>query len=95
MHWRVKPAFPNLLFVAVPEEATRVAKLMAGEADFAPINYDSINPATVTRESIPRTEMFPGTLIGIITADGNRGVMRVDSVTDTQLTLTFRVYANF
>ena len=41
-HWRVKPAFQNLLFVAVPEEATRVAKLRAGEADFAPINYDSI-----------------------------------------------------
>ena len=68
--------------------------ILAG-VDINAITFDSINPAQVNRESIPRTEMFPGTLIGIITADGNRGVMRVDSVTDTQLTLTFRVYANF
>ncbi len=62
--------------------------------DINAINYDAINPSIVNRESIPRTELFSGTLIGITTADGNRGVMRVDSVTDTQISLTFKVYSN-
>lgn len=62
--------------------------------DINAVNFDSINPAVVTRENIPRTELFPGTLIGVTTADGNRGVLRVDAVSDTQITLTFRVYSN-
>jgi len=42
-HWRVKPDFQNITFLLVPEEATRVAMLKTGEADMAPINYDSID----------------------------------------------------
>jgi len=61
--------------------------------DLNAITYDTINPASVTRDSIPRTEFFPGTLIGVITADGNRAVLRVDAVSDTQLTATFKVYS--
>lgn len=57
------------------------------------VHYDLINPALITRGDIPRNEMAPGTLIGIITADGNRGVLRVDAVTDTQLTVSYKVYA--
>jgi len=41
-HWRVKPAFANIKFLAVPEEFTRAAMLKTGEADLAPVNYDSI-----------------------------------------------------
>lgn len=61
--------------------------------DLNAITYDAINPANLTRDSIPRTEMFPGTLIGVRTADGNRGVLRVDAVSDTQITVTFKVYS--
>ena len=42
-HWRVKTDFENITFLAVPEEATRVAMLRTGEVDLAPINYDSID----------------------------------------------------
>lgn len=42
-HWRVKPAFTAIKFLAVPEEFTRAAMLKTGEADLAPINYDSIH----------------------------------------------------
>jgi peptide/nickel transport system substrate-binding protein len=42
-HWRVTPEFKALTFLNVPEEATRVAMLKAGEVDLAPISYDSIN----------------------------------------------------
>ena len=42
-HWRVKPAFETITFLSVPEESTRVAMLKTGEADLAPISYDSID----------------------------------------------------
>ena len=57
-------------------------------------HYDLINPSTINRDSIPRTELTVGSLIGIITADGNRGVMRVDAITDTQLAVAFKLYNN-
>jgi len=45
-HWRVTPEFETVTFVLVPEEATRVAMLLAGEADLAPISYDSVESIT-------------------------------------------------
>ena len=41
-HWRVTPEFETVTFLLVPEEATRVAMLLSGEADLAPISYDSV-----------------------------------------------------
>ncbi|MBF9033914.1 hypothetical protein HKCCE2091_06650 [Rhodobacterales bacterium HKCCE2091] len=41
-HWRISPAFDRIALRVVPEEATRVAMLRAGEADIAPIGFDSI-----------------------------------------------------
>ncbi|MDX2160672.1 MAG: ABC transporter substrate-binding protein [bacterium] len=60
--------------------------------DLNAIHWDLINPLTINRDSIPRTELNVGTLIGIITADGSRGVLRVDAITDTQITVAFKVY---
>lgn len=62
--------------------------------DLTTIHYDLINPSSINRPEIPRSEIATGTLIGIITADGNRGVMRVDAVSDSQLVVTFKVYSN-
>ena len=45
-HWRVTPEFETVTFLLVPEEATRVAMLLAGEADMAPISYDSVEAIT-------------------------------------------------
>jgi len=42
-HWRVTPQYETVTFLLVPEEATRVAMLLAGEADLAPISYDSVD----------------------------------------------------
>ena len=41
-HWRVVPEFETIAFRVVPEESTRVAMLQTGEADIAPISFDSI-----------------------------------------------------
>lgn len=61
-------------------------------ADISAIHWDLINPAVINRDSISRIEFNPGSLIGVITADGSRAVLRVDNVSDTQLTVTFRTY---
>ncbi len=57
-HWRVTPEFETITFLNVPEEATRVAMLLAGEVDLAPISYDSIEAIEATEglhiESVPR-----------------------------------------
>ena len=45
-HWRVTPEFETVTFLLVPEEATRVAMLLAGEADLAPVSYDSVESIT-------------------------------------------------
>jgi peptide/nickel transport system substrate-binding protein len=45
-HWRVTPEFETVTFLLVPEEATRVAMLLAGEVDLAPISYDSVEAVT-------------------------------------------------
>lgn len=41
-HWRASPEFANVVLKSVPEEATRVAMIQAGEADIAPVSFDSI-----------------------------------------------------
>jgi hypothetical protein len=69
------------------------AKLgVLGSGDYNAVTWEQINPSVVNRDSIPRTEINPGTLIGIITADGHRGVMQVNTVSDTQIVLTYKVY---
>jgi hypothetical protein len=60
--------------------------------DLSTVHWDLVNPTIVNQISIPRTSLNPGAIIGIITADGNRGVMRVDSLPGNQLALTFLVY---
>ncbi len=53
----------------------------------------SVNSSSVNRDSIARSEMNPGTLVGIFTADGHRGIMQVNAISDTQITLTYRVFS--
>ncbi len=65
---------------------------LLGSADYNAVNYQLINPSALTRNSISRGELNPGTLVGIITADGHRGLMQVTAVSDTQISVNYRVY---
>ena len=60
--------------------------------DLNSVHFDLINPSIINQASIPRSSLNVGTIIGIFTADGNRGVMRVDGLPGNQLSLTFLVY---
>jgi len=74
-HWRVVPEFKTVTFLGVPEEATRVAMLKTGEADLAPISYDSIDTikaAGLKIVSIPTNWAPIIRLGGLIETDPNR-----------------------
>lgn len=58
------------------------------------VHWDLINPSIVNQTTILRTTTNGGTIIGIITADGNRGVIRVDDIPGNQLKVTFIVFQN-
>lgn len=60
--------------------------------DVSAVHYDLINPTIINQSSIPRTSLNPGVVVGVITADGNRGVLRVDNLPGNQLQFTYRVY---
>lgn len=72
-HWRVTPAFQNLIVKLVPEESTRMAMLKRGEADIIEISLDAVDEiksagfdlrfgayATQPRALLPGTWMNPG-----------------------------------
>jgi peptide/nickel transport system substrate-binding protein len=76
-HWRVTPEFETVTFLLVPEEATRVAMLLAGEADLAPISYDSvetIESAGLHIVSIPQNWVPLIWFGGIVETNPNRYV---------------------
>ncbi|MBL8163698.1 MAG: SH3 domain-containing protein, partial [Anaerolineae bacterium] len=58
------------------------------------IHWDLINSSIVNQTSISRLAMNAGTIIGVITADGNRGAIRVDDIPGNQFKVTFIVYQN-
>ncbi|MCB9451968.1 MAG: ABC transporter substrate-binding protein [Anaerolineaceae bacterium] len=58
------------------------------------VHWDLISPSIINQTSIPRALLNPGTIVGIITADGNRGVLRVDSLPGNQIALTYLLYQN-
>jgi len=68
------------------------AKLAILSLDYNSATYDQINSSSITRDSIARSELSNGTVIGIITADGHHGIMQVTNVSDTQIALNYRVY---
>ncbi len=61
-------------------------------SDLSQVHWDLINPSFINRESIPRGELVPGMILGMLTADGRRAALRVDGVSDTQISLTYRTY---
>lgn len=58
------------------------------------LHWDLLNPATIDRTTVSRSSMSAGAVIGVLTADGNRGAIRVDDLPGNQMRLTFRVYQN-
>lgn len=62
------------------------------EDNFNDVTFDDIDPDDINETEIDRDDLDDGDIIGIITDEGNRGVMRVDDVSDDEIDLDFRVY---
>ncbi|HVU10731.1 MAG TPA: ABC transporter substrate-binding protein [Phototrophicaceae bacterium] len=61
-------------------------------SDVNSVTYAQIDPNVVNQPMVARSSLNPGTIIGIITADGHRGAMLVTAVSDTQLSVNYLVY---
>lgn len=58
------------------------------------IHRDLITPTIVNQTSVSRSQLNANFSVGIFTADGNRGVIRIDDIPGNQLVVTFKVYSN-
>ncbi len=56
------------------------------------VHWDLISPAVVNQTTIPRSQLDAGFIVGVLTADGNRGVLRIDNIPGNQIVVTFKVY---
>lgn len=58
------------------------------------VHFDAISGATgINQSGLPQSVLTPGATIGVLTAEGNRGVIRVDAVVPgSSITLTYRLY---
>ena len=68
--------------------------LLSPALDWDTSHYGAISSATgINTTFIPNAALTPGTTIGILTAEGRRGVIRVDNINPgVSITLTYRVY---
>ena len=57
------------------------------------IHWGLIDPNVAIQPNIPPEQVTPVTLVGVITSDGNRGILRVDErLEGNQMQITFLVY---
>jgi hypothetical protein len=57
------------------------------------VHYSLLDPTVVDQPNIAPENLQPGALVGVITADGNRGLLRLDEMPETnQMEVTFLVY---
>lgn len=61
---------------------------------FENVHWDLITPTIVNRDTIPRGQLDAGFIIGVLTADGNRGILRVNDIPGNQIVVTYKVYRN-
>lgn len=86
---------PDLIWTGTQIEGqgnARYGVLFAGA--YETVDYNAIDPNVVINFILPAGNIGTGSVIGFITAEGRRGVMRVDSIVGTGLTISYRVYSD-
>ncbi|NDJ85041.1 MAG: ABC transporter substrate-binding protein [Chloroflexi bacterium] len=74
-------------------EAVNGARLgVITNATFDTIFYDRIDPAALNQTAIGADQLQRGVLLGVITAEGRRAVLRIDRREGDTITVSFRVY---
>jgi hypothetical protein len=56
------------------------------------VHYDFLSPDKVNTTPIPRSQLTPGMLVAIYTAEGKRGVLRVSGYSGDTIILDFYIY---
>jgi hypothetical protein len=59
----------------------------------ADVHYDLLSPSVVNNAAgIPTAQLTPGLVIGIYTAEGKRGILRVSGFAGSTLVLDYFIY---
>lgn len=58
------------------------------------VTFNMIDPNVLTQTSLFDSQVQTGAVIGVITAEGRRGVMKVEARSGQSLSLSYRVYVN-
>jgi len=56
------------------------------------VGYSNLDPVFLNQANVADTQIFPGVLIGVVTAEGQRAVVRVEGRVGTTLSISFKVY---
>ena len=60
---------------------------------FENVVFDQLNPNVVNSGvGLTDAQLFPGVLVGVRTAEGQRAIVRIDARNGTTLTISYRVY---
>ncbi len=77
----------------VPLNGGRVGIITS--ATFETVHYNLLDPAIISNTSgLSETQIFPGVLIGIVTAEGQRGIIRIEARAGTAITISYKIYGN-
>lgn len=60
--------------------------------DYQTATSASIDPAFVTATGLNSTQLAPGSVYGLITNEGQRGVLRIEGVVGSALLISYRIY---
>lgn len=77
----------------VPLSGGRVG--IVTSATFETVHYNLLDPAIISNTTgLSESQIFPGVLIGVITAEGQRGIIRIEARAGTAITISYKIYSN-
>jgi ABC-type branched-subunit amino acid transport system substrate-binding protein len=91
--WDLYGGTPDILWDGSSLMAQGAAKLgiLAGQT-FENAHYDLASPSAVTSTTITSDQINPGVVFGVLTAEGERGIIRIDNRSGNQVWISYRVY---
>ncbi|MCB9436939.1 MAG: ABC transporter substrate-binding protein [Anaerolineales bacterium] len=86
---------PDIIWTGSTLDSQNNARLgILNNAVYEFVTFNLIDPNVLTQTSLFDSQVQTGTVIGIITAEGRRGVIKVESRSGPALTVSYRVYIN-
>jgi hypothetical protein len=83
----------DLLWTGTSLEAQNGARLgIITSASFDAASYDTLNPSLLTESAFTDEQLLTGVLIGVVSGEGQRALIRIDGFNPASLTLSYKAY---